>query len=110
MSMVLYQINFCGLCYYSGSYSSECFEEDLYFSITKIIHVDIFIYLKNIQDHAIRMLIVLMLIVIRTLIICAAAAQLTFPVGGGYYICSGGQLNDLRAKDFQPFCSQQITV
>jgi|LSQX01.3.fsa_nt_gb hypothetical protein len=83
---------------------SECFEEDLYFSITKIIHVDnIYIpeeYTRSCYQDAncpyansythidnLR----------------RAAAQLTFPVGGGYYICSGGQLNDLRAKDFQPF-------
>jgi len=83
---------------------SECFEEDLYFSITKIIHVDnIYIpeeYTRSCYQDA----------------NCSyansythidnlrrAVAQLTFPVGGGYYICSGGQLNDLRTKDFQPF-------
>lgn len=32
-----------------------------------------------------------------------SAAQLTFVVGGGVYICSGGLLNDQRAKDLQPF-------
>ena len=32
-----------------------------------------------------------------------SAAQLTFVVGGGSYICSGGLLNDQRAKDLQPF-------
>jgi hypothetical protein len=32
-----------------------------------------------------------------------SAAQLTFVVGGGNFICSGGLLNDQRSKDLQPF-------
>ena len=32
-----------------------------------------------------------------------ATAQLLYPSGSGYYICSGGLLNDTRSKDFQPF-------
>jgi hypothetical protein len=33
----------------------------------------------------------------------ASTSQLSFVVGGGYYICSGNLLNDIRAVDLQPF-------
>ncbi len=83
---------------------AECFEEDLYFSITKVIHVDNIYIPEEIprscyQDAN-----------------CSyangfahiddlrrATAMLYFPKGNGYSQCSGGQLNDLRTKDFQPF-------
>ncbi|MCK9291772.1 MAG: choice-of-anchor D domain-containing protein [Bacteroidales bacterium] len=82
----------------------ESFDDDLHFSITKVVHVDSiympedlprscyqdancpyaneFTYIDNLHN---------------------ATAQLTFPIGSGYYLCSGGQLNDTRDKDFQPF-------
>ena len=82
----------------------ECFEEDLHFSITKVIHVDnIYIpeeFTRSCYEDANCSFANEYLY---TNNLRRATAQLNFPVGSGYYICSGGQLNDLRTKDFQPF-------
>ncbi|NLN96749.1 MAG: choice-of-anchor D domain-containing protein, partial [Bacteroidales bacterium] len=82
----------------------ECFEQDFYFSITKVIHIDrIYIpeeFIRSCYEDANCSF---ANEYIYTNNLRRATAQLTFPVGYGYYICSGGQLNDSRTKDFQPF-------
>lgn len=83
----------------------EVIEENLYFTISRLIHVDNrYIMEEGFRDcyedancsyangfthiDGLR----------------RATARLYFPVGGGYYgQCSGGQLNDTRGQDWQPF-------
>jgi len=82
----------------------EAMDENLYFSIPKVIHAEeeylndalpldcyqdancsyanSYTYISEIRR---------------------ATARLYFSKGGGYYLCSGGLLNDTRAGDWQPF-------
>lgn len=82
----------------------EVIDEPLYFTISGIVHSESK-YIENfLLNHCIEDA------------MCAqansfthinnlrlSAAQLTFVVGGGSFICSGGLLNDQRAKDLQPY-------
>ncbi len=79
-------------------------EENVYFSITKVIHADD----RYIPEELLRSCYLdancadansfAQITSVR-----GATAQLSFPVGGTYFICSGGMLNDIRDKDWQPF-------
>ena len=79
-------------------------EKSLSFTITKIIHVDDrYIEKENFRDcyidancpYANEFTYINQL--------RRSTAFLYFPVGAGYGICSGGLLNDARAKDAQPY-------
>ncbi|MBE0661407.1 MAG: choice-of-anchor D domain-containing protein [Bacteroidales bacterium] len=82
----------------------DLIDEELYFTISGVIHTDRkYIILDQPEDcyedarcsyangyaniHILR----------------GSTAQLTFLVGGLYYICTGGLLNDTRPGDLQPF-------